>query len=240
MLIAWILNRRKRIDAEENRIRQCWGLIQLLDRLLSLSDSLSDLASLLGARLLEHVSANSEVTEQVQVGCVHETASNQIGTVVVASVAVKGIVPSRAAHKCSDKHLSDLRQSNEVSRERLGADVQSLQAIVTIHKGMNCVVHRHEVQTARGTRRVRAPAEKKDSDVMVPVQENKRLLAQNDKDGIDQFRDLAVDKEAHPKPSGAVSPFIGGISTDGLLERHLDDHTKQIRDLFNGGQDKKN
>lgn len=122
-------------------------LIQLLDRLLCLGDSLSNLSTLLGARLLEHVSADSEVTEQVQVGRVHKATSNQVGAIIVASVAVKSVVPGRAANKRSDEHLSDLRKRNEIGRERLRANVQSLQAIVTIHKSMDGVVHGHEVQT---------------------------------------------------------------------------------------------
>jgi hypothetical protein len=128
--------------------------------------------------------------------------------------------------------LSDLRQSNEIGRERLGANVQSLQAIVAIHKGMDGVVHGHEVQTTGGASRVCAPAEKKNSHVMIPMQENKRLLSQNDKNSVDQFRDLAVDEEANPKSSGTMSPLGGRVGTDSLLERHLDDHTKQERNLI--------
>lgn len=67
---------------------------------------------------------------------------------------------------------------------------------------------------------------------MIPMQENKRLLSQDDENGVDQFRDLAVDKETHPKSSGAVSPLLSRIATDCLLKRHLDDHTKQVRDLI--------
>lgn len=97
---------------------------------------------------------------------------------------------------------------------------------------MDGVVHGHEVQTAGGASRVCAPAEKKNSHVMIPMQENKRLLSQNDKNGVDQLRDLAIDEEAHPKSGGAVSPLCGRVATDSLLERHLDDHAKQVWDLI--------
>jgi hypothetical protein len=150
----------------------------LLDLLLLLGQSL-------GAETLE-----GEVDEQVKVRSIHQSTSNEVRLVVRARSARKHVVPCRHAHTGADKHLNDLRRGDDESGERLGQALKRLQAVVSIHDGVHSVVHGDEVKARAGERAVGVPAEEENGHVVVPVEEDQGLLAENDEERVDELGDL--------------------------------------------------
>ena len=115
-------------------------------------------------------------------------------------------IPSRDAHTCSDKHLCNLRHGNKNSGKALGAHVEGLQAVITVHEGVDCVVHGHKIEAATGNGRIGAPAKEEHSDVVIPVQKNELTLAQDNEDSVNELGNLGVDKKHDPKTAGTNAP----------------------------------
>jgi len=164
-----------------------------------------DLCSLLG--LLWHVinakdeSTDGELNKQIQIRGVDDAGSNQIGHVVTAfSWGVLSATVLVVVHRHNDKvsthdHLTDLHDGDDPRRKPLGDGLTSLQEVVEIHDGMNSVVHGREVVTITGFSDVAVPSKNQHSNVMVPVQEDKRLLSQDNEHSVDEFWKLGQAKQ---------------------------------------------
>ena len=53
--------------------------------------------------------------------------------------------------------------------------------------------------------------------MMIPVEKDQGLSAQNNEHSIKQLRDLAEDEQHYPKSSGARTPAGSGITTHSLF-----------------------
>lgn len=73
------------------------------------------------------------------------------------------------------------------------------------------------------------PTVEKHTDVMVPVQENKRLLVNDNEECINQFRELAEDEEKHPKSSRSGSILRFRIIAIEFLQRIVTENVEQGR-----------
>lgn len=69
---------------------------------------------------------------------------------------------------------------------------------------MHEVVHANKPTSGRNVIGVGVPGVQENSHVMVPVQEDQRLLSENDKHGITKFRDLAQSEHPVPEATHAV------------------------------------
>lgn len=84
---------------------------------------------------------------------------------------------------------------------------------------MHGVIHRNKVEARAGSSGVSIPAKEKDGDVMVPVKEDERLLAQHDEDGVNQLWDFGKDEKHNPKSGRSRAPGFFWLSANCFFER---------------------
>mmetsp|Transcript_22931 Transcript_22931/g.51016 ORF Transcript_22931/g.51016 Transcript_22931/m.51016 type:complete len:232 (+) Transcript_22931:166-861(+) len=177
----------------------------------------------------QNESSDSEVNKQVQVGAIHKTPGDQVVAVIGAVIRVLELkVPRRHTDKCSDEHLGDLADGDEVGWETLGDHSESLQTEVRVHKCMDGVVHRNKIQSRSSHGGVSVPAVQKHSDVVVPVKEDEGALSHNNEEGINQLRQLGEDEEHHPKTNSPISVSLFCWQAHCVLVWHGQDHTNKM------------
>lgn len=88
----------------------------------------------------------------------------------------------------ADNHLRQLEGGDHHRDEARRAELERAQGIVGVHEAVDAVVHDDEPAGRRGVLRVREPRIHQHGDVVVPVQEDQRLLAQHDENGVAEFR----------------------------------------------------
>ena len=76
------------------------------------------------------------------------------------------------------------------------------------------IVHVHEPTTGRGEVVVAVPAIDEDSGVVVVVQEDELLFAQDNKHGVDKLRQFAHDEHVDPESVDAVAAVIRADRVD--------------------------
>jgi hypothetical protein len=81
-------------------------------------------------------------------------------------------------------HLCQLEGCDDHGDETGRAEFQRTQSVVGVHQRVHTVVHDHEPAGGGGVFGVGEPGVHEDGDVMVPVEEDQRLLAQHDEDGV--------------------------------------------------------
>ena len=101
---------------------------------------------------------------------------------------------------------------------------------------MNDVVHHHEPATWGSVVCVAVPHVQQDSDVMVPVQENQRLFAQNDEDSIPELINFGQSEQTGPEAGYALK--VGG-NTYRVLQAVLSNSSYQFRQRSDGASDAK-
>ena len=82
---------------------------------------------------------------------------------------------------------------------------------------MDGVVHGNEVYSRRVVGRVGVPTEEQHGGVVVPVQEQQWLLAQDYEHGVDELEELAEVHEHDPSSSGTVGPGLTGRQANRAL-----------------------
>jgi len=102
---------------------------------------------------------------------------------------------------CAHDHLCQLQRGDDHSDELWHVDAEGLQRVVGVHDGVNQVVHAHEPASCRNVVGVGVPGVQEDSHVVVPVQEDERLLPEHDEHGVAQLRHLG--QREHPVPEAA-------------------------------------
>ena len=181
--------------------------------------SLVDLLLLLLSRSLldaEDETLHSELNEQVQIRSVDDATGGQVGRGVVArtgrvvSTAIVVEVKRGADDEGTDNHLRDLEQRDDPRREPLGHHAHGLEEVVEVHHRVHGVVHGHKVQARGGLGDIGVPAVQQHGHVVVPVQEDQRLLAKNDKQGVHQLGNLGQNKQLSGKTRSTVS--IGNVT----------------------------
>lgn len=63
-------------------------------------------------------------------------------------------------------------------------EFKGAQGVVRVHKRVNTIIHHDEPASRRCVFSVGEPGVHQDGDVMIPVQEDQRLFAENDEDCI--------------------------------------------------------
>jgi hypothetical protein len=81
---------------------------------------------------------------------------------------------------------------------------------------MDRVIHGHEVQSGARFSGISMPAEQKHGDMMVPVQKEKISLAEYNKHGINQLRQLGKNEQHSPKSTGTLTIRSTGNIADAL------------------------
>lgn len=88
----------------------------------------------------------------------------------------------------ADNHLRQLEGGDHHRDEAWRAELERTKGIVGVHEAVDAVVHDDEPAGRRGVLGVWEPRIHQHSDVVVPVQEDQRLLAQHDENGVAEFR----------------------------------------------------
>jgi len=141
----------------------------------------------------EDESLDSELNKQIQIRRVDDTTSNQVGHVVTAfswgifATTILVVVHRHNNEVGAGNHLTDLHQGDDPRRKPLGDGLDGLQEVVEIHDGMDSVVHGGKIVAVTGFSDIGVPAEEEYSNVVVPVQEDKRLLSQDNEHSVDEF-----------------------------------------------------
>lgn len=135
--------------------------------------------------LIGQVRLVEESREQNEIAEVHrETEVNVPAGDVTVHMAVLQVLISGYVDGTADHHLGELCRGDHHG-DRLGRSVpHRFQGIVRIHDGMDAVVHHDVPSRGCGVFRVRKPRVQQHSDMVVPVQEDQRLLAQHDENRV--------------------------------------------------------
>lgn len=80
-----------------------------------------------------------------------------------------------------------MKGSNNHGVEPLGAHLVGHEEVVEVHAGMDRVVHDDKKDTRGRFSHIGMPAVEQDRNVMIPVQENERLLVNNNEEGVDKL-----------------------------------------------------
>jgi hypothetical protein len=90
-----------------------------------------------------------------------------------------------------------------------------------LHNKVDGIIHYDEPKSSGAGRGIRMPAVEKDGNVMIPVQEDERLLVNDNKEGINQFGKLAETEQLNPKAGRARTELTFGIVADVIPEGHV-------------------
>eukprot|EP00981_Chlorochromonas_danica_P000288 scaffold67_cov180-Ochromonas_danica.AAC.2 len=181
------------------------------------------------------ITGRRELNEQVEIGTIDYPASDEVGDFVIAlsrgvALTAEDVVIVRSSHDGrAHKHLRDLQQGDDPRGEPLGDLLESLETVVEVHDGVHGVVHGDEVESCARHGHIGVPAEDQHGDVVVPVQEDQRLLAQDNEDGVDQLGDLGPDEEQRGQTASAGAIGSVGSLADGLLEGHRGQAVQDMR-----------
>lgn len=165
----------------------------------------------------------SKLDEQVQVRSIDQTSHSQVRELATltrsklgASVSV--VVDTHGHEERSGNHLRDLHEGDDPGGEPLGHGLDGLHVEVKVHDGVHGQVHRGEVMARTGLGHVAVPAEEQHSDVVVPMQENQRLLTQDDEHSVNELRKLGQAEGLHRQTSCAEAVQVLHRVTKSLLE----------------------
>ena len=75
---------------------------------------------------------------------------------------------------------------------------------------MDAIIHRHEEESGMVVGRGEV-AKEEDGHVMVPVEENEGLLAQDDEKGVNELKELGEDEQHGPKANVSLAVRVGGV-----------------------------
>lgn len=84
------------------------------------------------------------------------------------------------------------------------AELHGAEGIVGVHECMDGVVHHHEPAARRSVVCVAVPHVDEHAHVMVPMQEDELLLAEDDEDCVTEFVHLRYGEHIRPEADGAV------------------------------------
>lgn len=128
----------------------------------------------------------------------------------------------------TDNHLGELEGGEEDAP--VGTNTTSSDGIVEVHEGMNEQVHDGEgpagaVKVVGNL--IRVPAVQGGHDMVVVVEEDQRLLAEDDEDGITEFKELGDVEEEDPA-SGSEAEATG--VADDLNDRAPEEMVQELRE----------
>lgn len=107
-------------------------------------------------------------------------------------------------HRTADDHLQQLQRCDHHRNEARRLEAHRAQRIVRVHDRVYAVVHDDEPARGRRVLGVREPRVDQHGDVVVPVQEDQRLLAQHNEQRVAQLGQLGEHKQPRPEAAHAI------------------------------------
>lgn len=89
--------------------------------------------------------------------------------------------------RTADNHLRELQRRDQHRDEAGRIEAHRAQGVVRVHERVDAIVHHDEPPGGGRVFRVAEPGVHQHGDVVVPVQEDQRLLAQHNEDCVAQF-----------------------------------------------------
>ncbi|CAI6351665.1 unnamed protein product [Macrosiphum euphorbiae] len=155
---------------------------------------------------LVEVRVVKEPGEQQQVTEVHGRRQGDVELGHTARVRAAGlqVTVSGVVDEAADQHLRQLTGSDEHGH-LLGRSVaHGPRSVIRVHHRVYRVVHDDEPPGGRRELHVREPRVQQHGDVMIPVQEDERLLAEHDEYRVTEFGQLGQHEQPRPEPRHRV------------------------------------
>lgn len=124
-----------------------------------------------------------EGREEQQVTQIHHRSTHDV---VCVGHAVDVIAPAvhESHHAETHNHLHNLQRRDQNGHRPRHAQTTGFSCVITVHEGVNGVIHRHEPAASGHAISVWVPGVEKNCDVMIPVQENQTLLTENNEHSV--------------------------------------------------------
>jgi len=185
---------------------------------------------------LVDVSLVEEAGEQHKVRKVHQQRQFDVGFAHVALLTVLLQLISPQVDSTSDHHLDELCRRDD-HRNELGHSIaHGFQGIVRVHGRVHHVIHRDEPTGRCRVFREGVPRVDEDGGVVVPMQEDERLFAQNDEDGVAQFWNFGQDEHGGPESRHFVLDDEAGHA-DRVIQSVIGDDVQDFRYGTTGSDD---
>ena len=162
------------------------------------------------------VAPDKELQKEEKIASIHDKGCRVVFLFDFAFLVCAVKIESQHGDDDTDNHLRNLETSDNHRVEPLGAEFHGHQKVIAVHASVNTVVHGDKENSWRRGGDIRMPAIKQNRDVMVPMQEDERLLVNNDKEGIDK---LAVNgREGMRKESIVICWVFRNLTYGNLLK----------------------
>lgn len=147
-----------------------------------------------------------EAGEQHKVAEVHGNGQLDVDRRYVARGAAGGgqEVVRPDVDRTADDHLQQLQRRDHHRDEARRLEAHGAQRIVRVHDRVHAVVHHDEPARRRRVLGVREPRVDQHGDVVVPVQEDQRLLAQHNEQRVAQLGQLGQHEQPRPEAAHPI------------------------------------
>lgn len=164
-----------------------------------------DVSDLVLAPTGAHVGLVEESGEEYKVAKVHGERELDVepGDVTLVLVLLQ-ILGRPYVDDAADNHLSQLAGGDEHGDVFPRPVAHGTQRVVGVHDGVHAVVHDDVPACGRCVLRVGEPRVEQHGYVVVPVQEDEGLLAQNDEHRVSQLGQLGQNEQERPTPGHPV------------------------------------
>jgi hypothetical protein len=133
------------------------------------------------------VAANKELQKEEKIASIHDKGCRVVFLFDFAFLVCAVKIESQHGDDDADNHLRNLETSDNHRVEPLGAEFHGHQEIISVHASVNTVVHGDKENSWRRGRDIRMPAIKQNRDVVVPMQEDERLLVNDNKESVNKL-----------------------------------------------------
>jgi len=131
-------------------------------------------------------------------------------------VTVRGVVDEAA-----DQHLRQLTGRDEHGHLFGRPVAHGPRRVVRVHHRVYRVVHDDEPPGGRRELHVREPRVQQHGDVMIPVQEDERLLAEHDEYRVAELRQLGQHEQPRPEPGHGVILDVAAIGKEQKQKKQM-------------------
>jgi hypothetical protein len=133
------------------------------------------------------VAPDKELQKEEKIASIHEKGCRVVFLFNFAFLVCAVKIEPQHGDDDTNNHLRNLETSDDHRVEPLGAEFHGHQKVISVHASVNTVVHGDKENSWRRGRDIRMPAIKQNRHVMVPMQEDERLLVNNNKEGINKL-----------------------------------------------------
>lgn len=140
------------------------------------------------------VPPEKELQKQKQVAPVHDKGGTVVFFFDPAGRVRHIIIETGQRHADTDDHLGDLKDGDPYGVEPLRAHFHRHQKIVSVHRGVDAVVHNDEENAGRRRCHVGMVAVQEHRNVVVPVQEDEGLFVYDDEKCVNELGKFTENK----------------------------------------------